>query len=144
MTALLDERLGADAPSTRNVSSLLERVAEVTRRLGATTEAAAPEASEPQAGGAAPVQASAGPAASGAAPAAPGVLRSREAALRELDRVAEFFRRTEPHSPLAFTLEDAVRRGRMTLHELLAEVLPDEDTRNAMLLRLGIRPVGQG
>ena len=29
------------------------------------------------------------------------------------DEIADFFRRTEPHSPLSYTLEDAVRRGRM-------------------------------
>jgi carbamoyltransferase len=56
------------------------------------------------------------------------------------ERVAEFFRRTEPHSPLSYTLEEAVRRGRMTLAELLAEVMPDEEARHAMLSRLGIRP----
>jgi type VI secretion system protein ImpA len=65
---------------------------------------------------------------------------TRETALRELDRIAEYFRRTEPHSPLAYTLDEAVRRGRMSLSELLAEVLPDAAVRNAMLVRLGIRP----
>jgi type VI secretion system protein ImpA len=72
-----------------------------------------------------------------------GPLQNREAALRELDRIAEFFRRTEPHSPLAYTLEEAVRRGRMTLAELLTEVLPDADVRNQMLWRLGIKPEEQ-
>jgi type VI secretion system protein ImpA len=65
---------------------------------------------------------------------------TRDTALRELDRIADYFRRTEPHSPLAYTLDEAVRRGRMSLSELLAEVLPDADVRNGMLLRLGIRP----
>ena len=69
-----------------------------------------------------------------------GALLTRDAALRELDRIADYFRRTEPHSPLAYTLEEAARRGRMSLSELLAEVLPDADVRNAMLQRLGIRP----
>lgn len=65
---------------------------------------------------------------------------TRESALQELDRIAEYFKRTEPHSPLAYTLEEAVRRGRMSLAELLAEVLPDADARNGMLARLGMRP----
>jgi type VI secretion system protein ImpA len=143
MDRVLDERFGSEAPSTRNVTVLLERILEVIGRLGGLET---PEAE------------SAGAEAEGAAVAAPdgaivvaggggggggggaGVLRTREDALRELDRIADFFRRTEPHSPLAYTLEEAVRRGRMSLAELLAEVLPDEDSRNAMLSRLGIRP----
>ena len=72
--------------------------------------------------------------------ASPGKIMTREDAFREMDRIAEFFKRTEPHSPLAYTLEEAVRRGRMSLAELLAEVLPDGDARASMLARLGIRP----
>jgi type VI secretion system protein ImpA len=60
--------------------------------------------------------------------------------LRELIRIADYFRRTEPQSPLAYTLDDAVRRGRMSWPELLAELVTDDSTRNAMLTSLGIRP----
>ena len=35
-------------------------------------------------------------------------------------QIADFFRRTEPHSPLAYTLQEVVRRGRMTWPELIA------------------------
>jgi type VI secretion system protein ImpA len=65
---------------------------------------------------------------------------SREDALRALGEIANFFRRTEPHSPLSYTLDEAVRRGRMTWPELLAEVVADTDTRNTILNTLGIRP----
>ena len=54
--------------------------------------------------------------------------------------IANFFRRTEPHSPLSYTLDEAVRRGRMTWPELLAEVVADMDARNSILTTLGIRP----
>ncbi|WP_198376680.1 hypothetical protein [Neoroseomonas rubea] len=66
-------------------------------------------------------------------------MRTREDAIKQLEEIAAFFRKTEPHSPLAFTLDDAVRRARMPLPELLAEVLPDEAARKAMLNSLGIR-----
>ena len=58
---------------------------------------------------------------------------------RQLEEIAEWFRRMEPHSPLAYTLTDAVRRARLPLPELLAEVLPDEAARTTMLTMLGIR-----
>ena len=70
----------------------------------------------------------------------PGQIASREDALRALGEIADFFRRTEPHSPLSYTLDEAVRRGRMTWPELLAEVVADTDTRNTILNTLGIRP----
>jgi type VI secretion system protein ImpA len=137
METTLETWFGSDTPATRNVANLLERMIEVTRRLGGAEAAAEePEAAEAAAGPAGAPAAAAG----GGGGGGPAVLRTREDALRELGRVAEFFRRTEPHSPLAYTLEEAVRRGRMTLPELLMEILPDEDTRSQMLSRLGIRP----
>lgn len=131
---VLDARFGADAPSLRNVNTLLSRMLEIVTRLGGVEEAPPDEASAPPVAGA--------PAAIGGGTGAAsdsGAL-NRESALRELDRIADYFRRTEPHSPLAYTLDEAVRRGRMSLPDLLAEVVPDLEARNAMLMRLGIKP----
>jgi type VI secretion system protein ImpA len=66
-------------------------------------------------------------------------LRTRDDAIKTLEELAEYFRRTEPHSPLAYTLDHAVRRARLQLPDLLAEVLPDEKMRTAMLTMLGIK-----
>jgi len=65
---------------------------------------------------------------------------SREDMLKELGRIAEFFRKTEPQSPLAYTLDEAIRRGRMTWPELIAEVVSDVSVRDSILVQLGIRP----
>ncbi len=140
MEQATEARFGGEAPSTRNVASLLERLIQVARRLaGGMTESAGEAVAEAVAAspGGAVATAPAG------APAAPGAIRTREDALRELGRIADYFRATEPHSPLAYTLEEAVRRGRMTLPELLAEIIPDQEARDAMLSRLGIRPMVQ-
>ena len=72
--------------------------------------------------------------------AAPGQIVSRDDALRVLGEIANFFRRTEPHSPISYTLDEAVRRGRLSWPELLAEVVADMNTRNGILNMLGIRP----
>jgi type VI secretion system protein ImpA len=69
-----------------------------------------------------------------------GRVSTREEAFRVLEEVADFFYRTEPHSPLAYTLREAVRRGRLTWSELLEEIVPDHDSRAAILSSLGIRP----
>ena len=73
-----------------------------------------------------------------------GRITSREDAFRVLEEAADFFSRTEPHSPLASTLREAVRRGRLTWSELLAEIVPDLDSRAAILSSLGIRPPPSG
>jgi type VI secretion system protein ImpA len=65
---------------------------------------------------------------------------SREQALIMLQEIAEFFRRTEPHSPLAYTLEQAVRWGRTPLPKLLEELIPDPGGREHYCRLVGIPP----
>lgn len=129
----MDARFGNDAPPTRRVAELLDRMAEVARRLAGESGAAAVmgEAVPAAVAGAEPM-----PAGSFAAPS----LANREQALRTLEQLAQFFQKSEPHSFLAYTLADAARRGRLTLPELLAEVMQDDGARTAMLTALGIRP----
>jgi type VI secretion system protein ImpA len=72
--------------------------------------------------------------------AAAQALATREDALRRLEEITAFFRRTEPYSPVAFTLEEAMRRARLSWPEWLAEAVPDRQQRDAILTRLGLRP----
>lgn len=65
-------------------------------------------------------------------------VKSREEAFRALLSVAEFFKRTEPHSPVAYLLEQAVRWGRMSLPELLKELVADGGTREQIFRLVGI------
>jgi type VI secretion system protein ImpA len=60
--------------------------------------------------------------------------------LQEISRLAAQFRIAEPHSPLSYTLDDAVRRARLGLPELLKEMMPDLQARSAILSGLGIKP----
>jgi type VI secretion system protein ImpA len=64
---------------------------------------------------------------------------NRDDALKTLETIAGFFRKTEPTSPLAYTLDDAIRRARLSWPDLLAEVVPDEAVRLTILTSLGIR-----
>ena len=135
MTEALDARAGADSPPTGRVRDLLASLHGVVSRYAPRE----PDAAEPEA----PADSGAGDAAGGApvAGATPAVRAvTRDDMLRELARIAEFFRRTEPHSPLSYSLDDAVRRGRMSWPELMAEVVPDEAARQAILVNLGIWP----
>lgn len=51
-----------------------------------------------------------------------GNLASRDHAFQELRKIAEYFKSTEPHSPISFLLERAIRWGYMSLPELLQEM----------------------
>jgi type VI secretion system protein ImpA len=138
--AQLEARLGRDAPSTRRVAEVLERLASVADTLAGGPEAGEAAAADPAAAAAGGAAGGGGVAGGGGGFSVAGAIANREEALRQLERIAEFFRKTEPHSPLAYTLTDAARRGRLSLPELLAEVLTDETARTAMLTALGIRP----
>jgi type VI secretion system protein ImpA len=141
MANAMDAKAGADGPSTTAVRDLVTVIIDITRRYApadvvAAVDTAAGEAAVGEAadGGVPTGRASTGPTAS------PGQIVSRDDALRVLGEIANFFRRTEPHSPISYTLDEAVRRGRLTWPELLAEVVADMNTRNGILNMLGIRP----
>ena len=134
MGRVLDEKAGAASPSGSRVRDVLQIMLDVCNRFAPPADvealdAAAPTGNTPQGG----LQA-------GGAPA--GGIGGREQALRQLGEIAAWFKRTEPHSPLAYTLEEAVRRGRMGWPDLIEELLPDESTRHALLTSLGIKPWG--
>ena len=141
MAVVLDEKASEDPPSTSHVRDMLRQIHSAAIRY-----APAPTEEEHEAGAdavAAPdgsVEAgSTGPA--GFSAAARTV--SRDDALKTLETIATYFRRTEPASPLAYTLDDAIRRAKLTWPELLKEVVPDETVRQAILTSLGIRPVSE-
>ena len=130
LAAAVEQRASVDTPTSR-VRELIVEITEIAARyaprgtLEAVTIAPAdttPPGNPPQAA------------------ASSGPIAGREDALRALAEISDYFRRTEPHSPLAYTLAEAVRRARLSWPELLEEIVPDHDNRAAILQRLGIRP----
>jgi type VI secretion system protein ImpA len=69
-----------------------------------------------------------------------GGLTSRENALQTLLQVANYFERTEPHSPLPSLLKQAVRWARMSYADWLNEVITNESVRSEIFKLTGIRP----
>jgi type VI secretion system protein ImpA len=60
-----------------------------------------------------------------AAATMPGAVKSREDAIRALDAVADFFRRTEPSSPVPLFVERAKRLVSKDFFEVLADIAPE-------------------
>ena len=65
--------------------------------------------------------------------------RDRSEALRRLAAVAEFFRKTEPHSPISYLVQRAARWGEMPLEEWLREVIKDDSVLGGVRETLGIK-----
>ncbi len=74
------------------------------------------------------------------ADAASGPLQTRAQALQQLRAVAEFFRRTEPHSPVAYLADKAAQWGDMPLHAWLRVVLKDPSALAHVEELLGVEP----
>ena len=66
-------------------------------------------------------------------------MHSRAEAIKQLDLVAEFFRKTEPHSPMSYAIEQVVRWSGLSLPELLQELITDGDARNGYFKLSGIK-----
>ena len=52
---------------------------------------------------------------------------NRDHAFHELRKIADFFAKNEPHSPVSFLLEKAIRWGYMSLPELMKELVSGND-----------------
>lgn len=69
-----------------------------------------------------------------------GRITRREDALKAISAAADYFLLFEPLSPLGATLREVDRRARMTMDDLLVELIPDESSRREFYWRSGIRP----
>jgi type VI secretion system protein ImpA len=67
-----------------------------------------------------------------------GQIQNRADALIQLRSVAEFFRRTEPHSPVAYLADKAASWGDMPLHAWLSTVIKDPSALSQVEELLGI------
>lgn len=135
MGVQFDKVADSYSPPTRKINETLAQIAVIVNRYGPPPPVAGAEAeagAEDEGGAAA-----AGAETSGGGK--PKRLATREDALASLAEIADYFRRTEPQSPLAYTIEDAIRRGRLSWPELIAELVDDERARAEILTKLGIK-----
>ncbi len=68
-----------------------------------------------------------------------GPIQTRAHALAQLRAVADFFRRTEPHSPVAYLADKAAHWGEMPLHTWLSTVIKDAASLSHVEELLGLR-----
>jgi type VI secretion system protein ImpA len=72
-------------------------------------------------------------------PAISGSIQSRNEALRRLADIAEYFRRTEPHSPVSYLVQRAIKWGNMPLDVWLEDVVKEGGVLGQLRETLGIK-----
>ncbi|MCI0421363.1 MAG: type VI secretion system protein TssA [Acidobacteria bacterium] len=126
---ILDEKCGSDVFPSRYIRGALANCREALRDLSKESD----QEEENQA----PLTQTGTPG------LGPTNLTSRENALQILLQVAGYFERSEPHSPISYLLKQVVRWGRMSLPELLSELIADEKARSEYCKLTGIRKDSQ-
>lgn len=72
-------------------------------------------------------------------------IQSRNQALDQLRRLSDFFRHTEPHSPVSYAISQAVRWSELSLPELMQELIADNGAREGFCRVTGVpSPDSQG
>lgn len=156
-TRELDAKMGKQAPSVAKVLEMLKRMERVCDTLidgrDPKPVVVVPEPPPPPVEVPVPVAvvASAAPAVATSAtdPTPPttlaesnhamGPINSREDAYRMLEAVALYLQKTEPHSPTPYLVQRAVTWGRMSLADLMQEIVREEGDLTRYFSLLGIR-----
>lgn len=114
----VDRHLGNDAPAFVGARDAVQDLLRMMPAPGQPAPSAedASAASAPQAGPAPVAEVQAGP---------PGAITSRAQAIAQLRLIADFFRRTEPHSPVSYFADKAASAGEQDLHTWLRTVVKD-------------------
>jgi type VI secretion system protein ImpA len=134
LQAVVSERFGKNAPSLLNVRKAIEDSRDLVWRILEVKRREEPDAADAEA--APGVVSPAGTQPSGPLPLDP---RDRADAVRRLAAVATFFKRTEPHSPVSYLVQKAMRWADMPLDAWLQEVLADETAMARVREMLGIK-----
>lgn len=136
LQAVVDAQLGLEGPNFSNARTALQDTQHMLKRFAKergllqADDAAAADPTQP-------TEASSATPAAGFTGSAPA---TRAQALAQLRQVAEFFRRTEPHSPVAYLADKAAKWGEVPLHQWLRSVLKDQASLAQIEELLGVEP----
>ena len=145
MNSVLREHCSHDAPPSSNITNLIEEILR-TVRFFSKDKVAAAMASQQQAeevgstdGDAGTTDSSSTVTMVAANQTISGPIANREDALKRLQEVADYFRRYEPHTPIAPGIERLIDWGRMTVAELMMELLPDDQSKGIFSQLTGVK-----
>ncbi len=144
--ASVDALFKADPPALRTIEGSLEKCNDLLDSIARQRGLSAPDPTE----NASSDEVQAGPEGLAGRMSTESVIEDRKSdrldrdeALRRLSEIAAFFRKSEPHSPVPFLIERAVRWGRMPFEEWLGEVVKDGNVLGDLHETLGIRKLDE-
>ena len=133
LTQALDARSGSNSPPSSSIQAALDRAHDALNFLAKGVLSAPEVAADAAAGDAA---------SAGGQARIGGAVTSRDEALRALAQIAEFFRRTEPHSPVPYGIERTVRWAGLPLPALIEELITDSSARSEFQKLTGVQTPG--
>jgi type VI secretion system protein ImpA len=133
----MDEKFGRQTPGLGELKKTLDDVRTLVEKLLKEKRVLEPDpvAEDPAASGAAGEAQGTGVPAGGRT----GPIRTRQDAIRRLSEVADFFRATEPHSPVSYLVQRAIHWGQMPLEQWLKDVIKDGGVLENLRETLGIK-----
>ena len=130
LDAAIDARFQRQTPGLGDLMKSLDVVRTLVEKTVKEKRIEEPDASEL-------AEAAAGEA--GTAGAAGGPIKARDQALAQLGQVADYFRRTEPHSPVSYLVQRAITWGQMPLDTWLTDVIKDNNVLAHLRETLGLK-----
>ncbi len=125
----IDNKLGADGPGFSSAKDSIASIKNLVSRFARDAGVYAADGTEN------PAEASV----NSAGQKFSGTIQTREQALAQLRQVSDFFRRTEPHNPVAYLADQAAKWGGMSLHDWLRTVMKDQTALGHIEELLGIQ-----
>ncbi len=156
LNRVIDEKFGHDAPGLNALKKTLDDLRTLLGQIVKEKRILEPDPNSPGgAGGVSSAAAAHGGTTDGAGDSsnsaagraslgASGPVRTRQEALLRLAEVADYFRKTEPHSPVSYLVQRAIQWGNMPLETWLENVIKDSGVLDNLRETLGINNTDNG
>ncbi|MEP6924893.1 MAG: type VI secretion system protein TssA [Pyrinomonadaceae bacterium] len=141
LDVVIDEKFGKQTPGLNAIKKSLDDVRTIVKKLVEEKRLEEPDPSDNAPEEATETGEEGAAATNGATSSGTGMggaIRTRQDALKRLSEVATFFRSTEPHSPVSYLVQKAVRWGNMPLETWLQEVIKDTGVLSQLNETLGV------
>ncbi|TVP60206.1 MAG: type VI secretion system protein TssA [Halomonadaceae bacterium] len=151
LTTAMDQVMADNPPPTTHIRKTLERCKSVLMHHAGDRLAAAQaeqdvadqlgdDTGSESGPGSDPAMAPGGGTISGRSESVRVTIASRQQALKQLRQLADFFRQTEPHSPVSYAIGQALRWSELSLPELMQELIEDANARAGFSRITGVPP----
>ncbi len=137
---LLDEKCAGEAPGLTMLKENLENILSLVNTFMKEKQIEMPASAEPAEGGESPADTAATDRSDALATLS---IKSRDEAYQMLSAAADYLLIQEPHSPTPHLVKRAVAWGRMSLTELLRELIQDDSNLRQIFNLLGVKVAPQ-